>query len=156
MTIDRFGINTIKDSLVTLIGTTNVSDLNQGASVNVKQVTTRKPDMGQAVIPTSMYPTVNVWSGEAIMGLRGASKRYEMTMTYQIDIWTRDIKSIDNAKDQLEILTDNVLYILMNNIDMNLTNGYIKPVRYTVDYNTNESGFIAHGVINLEVYRALG
>ena len=101
MTIDRFGINTIKDSLVTLIGTTNVSDLNQGASVNVKQVTTRKPDMGQAVIPTSMYPTVNVWSGEAIMGLRGASKRYEMTMTYQIDIWTIDIKSIDNAKDQL-------------------------------------------------------
>jgi hypothetical protein len=156
MTVDRFGIQSIKDALVTLIGTTQSSALNNGLSVSVKQITTRKPDMGQAVIPSSMYPTVNIWSGRANMNLRGASKRYEMTMVYQIDLWTRDIASIDAAKDQLELLADNVLYILFNGIDsLGLTNGYIKPTSYVADYNTNESGFIAHGIIELEVYRAL-
>lgn len=156
MTNSRFGIKTVKDALVTLIGTTKVSDLNQSLTTSVKQVTTRKPDTGQAVIPATMYPTVNVWSGRANMALRGASKRFEMTMTYQIDIWTRDMNSIDRAKDQLEDLADNVIYILMNNIDTLGANSYIKIVDYNADYNTNDSGFIAHGVIGLEVYKALG
>jgi hypothetical protein len=157
MTVDRFGIQTIKDALVTLLSTTNVSDLNSGLTKSVKQVISIKPDMGQSVIPVTMFPTVNVWSNRAEIGLRGASKRYEMKMVYQIDMWTRSMVSIHEAKNELEILSDNVLYILFNNIEIAIaTNGYIKPVSFTPDYNTNESGFIAHGIIELEVYRALG
>lgn len=154
MTVGRFGIQSIKDALVTLIGTTQVSELNSNLTTSVKQVTTMKPD--QAIIPTSMFPTVNIWSDRADMALRGASKRYEMKMTYRIDCWVRDMASIDKAKDQLETLIDNVLYILFNNIDLSAVgNGWIKPINYTPEYNTNESGFIAHGIIELEVYRAL-
>jgi len=149
----RFGLNTIKDALVTLIGTTNVSDLNSGLTTSVKQVITKKPD--ELVIPVTMYPTVNIWSSRGTMSFRGASTRRARTDELQIDFWVRNMKSIDAAKDEAEILLDNILYILDGSVKIGaIVNGYLNAASWVINYDEKE-GFNAHGTIIVEAWRLL-
>ena len=149
---ERYGYKTIKDALVTLLGTTSVSDLNSGLARSVQQVITLKPD--NIVIPDPKFPTVCVWLESATETFRGASTRKESTAIYKIDFWTKAIGSLDSAIDESQLLGDNILYIIASKI--NITNlgssrGWIKATEMRFDYNTDQSGFIAHGNIRLEV-----
>jgi hypothetical protein len=155
---ERYGYKTIKDAIVTLLGTTKVSDLNNGLARAVQQVITTKPTDVNAVIPSTKFPTVCIWLQRVEETYRGASKRKESIASYEIHFWTYSIGSVDKALDEAQLLADNILYIINGNIDIanvGSTKGYLKGVSVTFDYNTNDSGFIAHGFIDLQVFRYL-
>jgi hypothetical protein len=149
----RFGTVTIKDALVTLLGTTNVSDLNSGLTTTVKQVVTKKPD--DIVIEVTMFPTVCVWMGNYLADFRGASKRKEVRATAEIHFWTRDMRSIDNSIDEAQNLADNIMYIIDGNVGTVVTNGWIKSSGVQYEYRTSESGFVTHGIVSVDVVREL-
>lgn len=151
---ERFGYKTIKDALVTLIGTTKVTDLNNGLAISVKQVITKKPS--EIVIPDTLYPTVNVWLNSIEESFRGASKRIEAIATFHIDCWTHSLGSVDSSIDELQLLIDNILYIIGDNVGLSaITRGYEKVTGISFDYNSNESGFVSHAKITLLVFRYL-
>ena len=150
---EKYGFGAIEDGLVTLLNT-NIATINTGLSRTVKKIATLKPD--NIVLKIPEYPAICVYFDFADRDFRGASKRIETIGRYRIDYWTHDRYSIDATKDQADLLADNLLYVLDSNIDISnfyAAKGYIlaKGIRY--DYNTNDSGFITHGVIELEVRR---
>jgi len=153
---ERFGYKTIKDALVTLLGTTNVSDLNNGLAKSVTTVATRKPD--NIVVADTQYPYVNVWLESVDEEFRGASTRKEVFANFQIDAWVKSMKSLDTAIDELQLLIDNIAYILRNNVgisSLSSTRGYIKMNNSSMIFDTDASGFIGHAKLSLQVIRYL-
>jgi len=153
---ERFGFRTIKDAIVTLLGTTAVSDLNSGLARSVQQIVTVKPTDNNMVIPTTKYPTVCVWFDNATEEFEGASKRKKTTALYQIHFWTYSMGSVDSSLDQAQLLADNIIYVLNSNIgisSLGSTRGYLKVIGMSFSYSTNDSGFVTHGQIDLQIIR---
>ena len=152
---ELFGYRTIKDAIVSLI-TDNSSDINSGLSRSVQQVITMKPD--DIVIPTTKYPTICVWLDSIDEEFNGASKRKKATANFQIHLWTYSIGDLDSSIDQSQLLADNINYVLNSNIgitNLSSSRGYLDTTRTLFNYNTDDSGFIAHGYIDLKVIRYL-
>lgn len=151
---ERFGYVAIKNAIVTLLGTTAVSDLNSGLPRNVQKIDTRKPD--NIVIPDTQYPFVNVWFDNAEEDFRGASTRKEAMGYYEIDAWVKDMKSLDSAIDTLQLLIDNIAYIFRGNVGLAaVVRGYVKLTNLKINFNTDISGFVAHAKLNITVIRLL-
>lgn len=154
---ERYGYKAIKDAIVTLLNN-NSSDLNNGLARSVQQIITAKPTEANAVIPTTKYPSICVWLSKIEENFRGASTRKEAIATFEVHFWAHSLGSVDGALDQAQLLTDNILYILQGNIGISAlssTKGYLKGVSVTFDYNTADSGFVAHGWIEMQVIRYL-
>ena len=152
---ERFGFGAIEDAIVTLL-TDNSTALNNGLDREVKAIITKKPD--NIVIGLPKYPAICVWFDNADMEFRGASKRKNVEAHYQLHYWTHDKYSIDKSKDEADLLGGNIVYIIDGNTgiaSLSSTRGYIIATRISYDYNTNESGFITHGSVDLTVVRVL-
>ena len=152
---ERFGYRTIKDAIVTLFNN-NTSDLNNGLTTSVKQIITRKPD--NIAVKITNFPTVCVWLDSVDEEFRGASTRKMSTAHFQIHFWVHDKYSIDASIDDSQLLADNISYILRDNVsvlNLSSTRGYMSIPTTTFVYNTDDSGFISHGLINLDVIRFL-
>lgn len=151
---ERIGTVAIKDALVTLIGTTAVSDLNNGLTNTVKKVYTGKPD--EAVIQVSMFPAICIWIGQFEADFRGASKRKEVKLQCEIHFWTRNMVSVDASIDDAQNLSDNIIYIIDSNVQLaGIGNGFMKVSGLRIEYRTADSGFVAHGVVTVEITKYL-
>ncbi len=150
---ERFGIVAIKNGLVTLLGTTNVSDLNSGlgASDQVKQVITVRPDP-ELKIPDTKYPTVNVWVGDSVDATRGASKRKEVRVPIEIWVYVRKMGSVDSSIDDVQNLADNVRYIVDSNMGF-VANGQLETKGVKFFYGDSANGFMSKARIDVEAFK---
>lgn len=153
---DRIGISTIQTGLITLLNT-NISELNTGITSAVKQIIYAKPDINELVIATSQYPTIVVYFRRIGADFRGASKRYEVKIECEIHTYVRNMKGVKEATVDNITLIENIAYVIQNNVGASfVSNGWMKNTGISADdYSQNESGFIAHGVVQCEIVKYL-
>ena len=152
---ERYGRNAVEDAIVALLNT-NSSDLNSGLTVSVKKIVTQKPD--NIVIGLPEYPAICVAFISADREFQGASSRIRDEAHYEVHFWTSNKYSIDASRDEADALLDNLLYIFDSNtgiVSLSSTRGYLLAKRVAYNYNTDDSGFITHGSIDLDVIRVL-
>jgi len=145
---------TVRDAIITLLSN-NSDTLNNGLSVNVKQIIAANPMTYP--VPSTMYPSILVrldGKDEDFKAIGGGVK--DVMLHFSIFPIVRIVKSAEDSDNEAIKLVDNIEAVFRDNINITDNVGYANTVSTEFGLMETESGaYISMAQIRLDCMKRL-